>query len=88
MDLADLIEELNSHSDLGVKLSSTSKISNILLQERELAQEQPVLTRPLPFDSKPGLLNEMRDAKQIRLGAFQSKIKLELKSMTIDPRVR
>ncbi len=32
-DLVSLISELNLHSDLAVKLSSTSKISKILLQQ-------------------------------------------------------
>lgn len=75
-DLFALIRELNSHHDLAVKLSSTSKISKILLQVDE------------PTDKRKDIMAEIKGAKQVRLGAFQSKLRLEMKSMTIDPRVR
>ena len=70
VELENLIDEINQHQDLTVKLSSTSKIAKIL---QEVSSEKDVIA-------------EIQQSKQIRLGAFQSKLRLEMK--TVDPRVR
>ena len=72
-DLISLIAELNMNSDLAVKLSSTSKIAKILQQ----------VDNP-----EKNVMAEIKNSKTIKLGAFQSKLRLEMKSLMIDPRVR
>ena len=80
-DLICLIDELNTHTDLTVKLKSQSKILSFLNDASE--GKQP--NAPIVKDYK----KEVGRAKNEfgKLG-FQSKLRLEMKSMMIDPRVK
>jgi hypothetical protein len=70
--LVSLVTELNHHTELTVKLSSTNKIAKIL---GELAPSKDVFAEIQQQKTNPQL-------------NFRSKIKLELKAHSIDPRVR
>lgn len=76
-----LIEDLNTHTDLTVKLKSQSKILSFLNDANDGKQTNA----PIVKDYK----KEVGRAKSEfgKLG-FQSKLRLEMKTMMIDPRVK
>lgn len=75
-ELVDLLQELNAGNDLVYKLTNTSKITKLL---SEVDQDK---------EKVKDYRKEVGKAKSEfgRLG-FQSKLRLELKSMKLDPRV-
>lgn len=80
-DLMVLIDDLNTHTDLTVKLKSQSKILTFLHE----ASADKGANEAVVKDYK----KEIGRAKSEfgKLG-FQSKLRLEMKSMMIDPRVK
>ena len=90
-DLINLLNELNAHHDLTVKLANQSKIMKFL---NEASEGQPSAqggssgtgkVQPAVKDYKMTVGSVKSDFG--RLG-FQSKIRLEMKHMMIDPRVK
>lgn len=78
-DLINLIEDLNSHSDLTEKLTHQSKIS-LFLQK---VGAQSNAGQPVKKDYRA----QVSDAKQ-QFGGLQSKLRLEMKALMFDPQVK
>ena len=77
-DLRNLIEELNSNNDLTEKLTNQSKISIFLGSAGN---------RNASGDKKTEYKEKVNAAKN-QLGSLQSKLRLDMKSMLFDPRVK
>ena len=76
-----LIDDLNTHTDLTVKLKSQSKILTFL---HEASQEKnPDAAVVKDYKKEIG-----RAKNEFGKLGFQSKLRLEMKSMMIDPRVK
>lgn len=77
-DLLNLIEDLNKNSDLTDKLTNQSKISLFLQKAGDK-------------DTKPGVQKDYKAVTsnaKASIGMFQSKLRLEMKSLMFDPRVK
>ena len=85
-DLVNLLNELNAHHDLTVKLSNQSKIIKFLNE----ASEQSVGAngaKQAPAVKDYKMTVGKAKSEFGRLG-FQSKIRLEMKQLMIDPKVK
>ena len=86
-ELATLLDELNTHTDLTVKLQNQSKIIKFLNEASDGTQAAGTKKAqgPVVKDYK----KEIGKAKSEfgRLG-FQSKLRLEMKQLMIDPKVK
>ena len=80
-DLMCLIDELNAHTDLTVKLKSQAKIISFINE----ATENKQTNAPIVKDYKKEVGKAKTDFGKF---GFQSKLKLEMKSLMIDPRVK
>lgn len=78
-DLINLIEDLNSHSDLTEKLTNQSKISLFLQKAGDPEKGKPT--------AQKNYKEEIGNAKN-KFGMFQSKLRLEMKALMFDPRVK
>lgn len=76
-ELIQLIEELNQHQDLTVRLTNQSKLCKIL-DNKDTKKKQNRLMQ----SARVG--NEMRSLG----GGFQSKLKLEMKGIEVDPEAK
>ena len=80
-DLMVLIDDLNTHTDLTVKLKSQSKILTFLQEASADKQSNEAVVK----DYK----KEIGRAKtEFGKFGFQAKLRLEMKTMMIDPRVK
>jgi len=84
-DLVNLLNELNAHHDLTVKLSNQSKIMKFLNEASEMNNGSNTKPGPAVKDYKMTIGKAKSDFG--RLG-FQSKMRLEMKQLLIDPRVK
>ena len=84
-DLVNLLNELNAHHDLTVKLSNQSKIMKFLNEASE-AQTSPGTAKSTPT-IKDYKVTIGKAKSEFGLG-FKSKMRLEMKQMMIDPRVK
>jgi hypothetical protein len=85
-DLVNLLNELNAHHDLTVKLSNQSKIMKFLNEVSDTSMAGPgAKTAPAVKDYKRTIGQAKSEFG--RLG-FQSKMRLEMKQLMIDPRVK
>ena len=81
-----MIDELNAHHDLGVKLANQSKIIKFLSEASDqVANPSGAKTAPAVKDYKVTIGKAKSEFG--RLG-FQSKMRLEMKQLMIDPRVK
>lgn len=85
-DLVNLLNELNAHHDLTVKLSSQSKIVKFL-DEASSSALTASGSKPTPTVKDYKKTIGMAKSDFGRLG-FQSKMRLEMKQMMIDPKVK
>ena len=76
-----LIQDLNSHTDLTVKLKSQSKILSFLNDASDGKQPNDRVIKD--YKQQVG-----RAKSEFGKLGFQSKLRLEMKSMMIDPRVK
>ena len=80
-DLMCLIDELNAHTDLTVKLKSQAKILSFINE----ANDGKKSDAPVVKDYKKEIGRAKNDFGKL---GFQSKLRLEMKSLLIDPRVK
>ena len=80
-DLMCLIDELNAHTDLTVKLKSQAKILSFINE----ANDGKKSDAPVVKDYKKEIGRAKNDFGKF---GFQSKLRLEMKSLLIDPRVK
>ena len=85
-DLVNLLNELNAHHDLTVKLSNQSKIMKFLNEASE-ANTSPGTAKSTPTVKDYKVTIGKAKSEFGRLG-FQSKMRLEMKQMMIDPKVK
>ena len=85
-DLVNLLNELNAHYDLTVKLSSQSKIVKFL-DEASSSAATGSGSKPTPTVKDYKMTIGKAKSEFGRLG-FQSKMRLEMKQMMIDPKVK
>jgi hypothetical protein len=83
--LLNLLNELNAHHDLTIKLSNQSKIMKFLNEASEMNNASNAKPTPAIKDYKLTIGKAKSDFG--RLG-FQSKMRLEMKQHMIDPRVK
>lgn len=86
-DLLNLLNELNAHHDLTVKLSSQSKIIKFFDEVSGTAAVQGQSNKPTPT-VKDYKLTIGKAKSNFGSFGFQSKMRLEMKQMMIDPRVK
>ena len=80
-DLMVLIDDLNTHTDLTVKLKSQSKILTFLQEASADKQSNEAVVK----DYKKEIGRAKNDFGKF---GFQAKLRLEMKTMMIDPRVK
>jgi len=82
-DLVNLLNELNAHHDLTVKLANQSKIIKFLNEASDAGKNEKAAPTVKDYKMTIGLAK----SEFGRLG-FQSKMRLEMKQMMIDPKVK
>ena len=85
-DLVNLLNELNAHHDLTVKLSNQSKIMKFLNEASDAGANTPG-GKPVPAVKDYKVTIGKAKSEFGRLG-FQSKMRLEMKQLLIDPKVK
>lgn len=85
--MVNLLNELNAHHDLTVKLSNQSKIMKFLNEASEAAQSPGSTAKTTPTVKDYKVTIGKAKSEFGRLG-FQSKMRLEMKQMMIDPKVK
>ena len=87
--MVNLLNELNNHHDLTVKLANQSKIIKFLNEASDSAAANAAGGNAKPTPTIKDYKVTIGKAKSEfgRLG-FQSKMRLEMKQMMIDPRVK
>lgn len=85
--MVNLLNELNAHHDLAVKLANQSKIVKFLHEASEMNQGSTPGGKAQPAIKDYKVTIGKAKSEFGRLG-FQSKMRLEMKQMMIDPKVK
>ena len=84
-DLVNLLNELNAHHDLTIKLSNQSKILKFLNEVTDSNQFSASKATPTIKDYKVTIGTVKSEFGKL---GFQSKMRLEMKQLMIDPKVK